>query len=97
MAAYVGLDPAKDIDWVVECLTVSPMELFAEHKIDAFLGTPPEPQALRARKIGHVIVNSSPRSAVVAVLLLHADGPPGLRPQESGGDQARVARHHQGG
>jgi NitT/TauT family transport system substrate-binding protein len=58
MAAYVGLDPTKDIDWVLSP-TVSPMELFAEHKIDAFLGTPPEPQALRARKIGHVIVNSS--------------------------------------
>ena len=28
-------------------------------KIDAFLGFPPEPQELRARKIGHVIVNSS--------------------------------------
>ena len=35
------------------------MELFAEGKIDAFLGFPPEPQELRARKIGHVIVNSS--------------------------------------
>ena len=58
IAAYVGLDPTKDIDWVLSP-TVSPMELFAEHKIDAFLGTPPEPQALRARKIGHVIVNSS--------------------------------------
>ena len=58
MAAYVGLDPAKDIDWVLST-KISPMELFAEHKIDAFLGTPPEPQDLRARKIGHVIVNSS--------------------------------------
>jgi NitT/TauT family transport system substrate-binding protein len=58
MAAYVGLDPAKDIKWVLSP-SVDPMELFAEKKIDAFLGTPPEPQELRARKIGHVIVNSS--------------------------------------
>ena len=58
MAAYVGLDPAKDIDWVLSP-SVAPMELFAEGKLDAFLGTPPEPQELRARKIGHVIVNSS--------------------------------------
>jgi NitT/TauT family transport system substrate-binding protein len=58
MAAYVGLDPAKDIDWIVSP-SVAPMELFAEGKLDAFLGTPPEPQELRARKIGHVIVNSS--------------------------------------
>jgi NitT/TauT family transport system substrate-binding protein len=58
MAAYVGLDPAKDINWVLSP-SVNPMELFAEGKIDAFLGTPPEPQELRARKIGRVIVNSS--------------------------------------
>jgi NitT/TauT family transport system substrate-binding protein len=58
MAAYVGLDPAKDIDWVLSP-SVAPMELFADGKIDAFLGTPPEPQELRARKIGHVIVNSA--------------------------------------
>jgi NitT/TauT family transport system substrate-binding protein len=43
MAAYVGLDPAKDIDWVLSP-TVPPMQLFAERKIDAFFGTPPEPQ-----------------------------------------------------
>jgi NitT/TauT family transport system substrate-binding protein len=59
MAAYVGLDPVRDIDWVVSS-TVSPMELFAEGKIDAFLGFPPEPQELRGRKVGgHVVVNSS--------------------------------------
>jgi NitT/TauT family transport system substrate-binding protein len=58
MAAYVGLDPAKDIDWVLTP-SVAPMELFADGKIDAFLGTPPEPQELRARKIGRVIVNSA--------------------------------------
>jgi len=57
MAANVGLDP-KDIDWVLSP-SVEPMQLFAEGKIDAFLGTPPEPQELRARKIGHVIVNSA--------------------------------------
>jgi NitT/TauT family transport system substrate-binding protein len=58
MAAYVGLDPAKDIDWVLSP-SVAPMELFADGKIDAFLGTPPEPQELRARAIGRVIVNSA--------------------------------------
>jgi NitT/TauT family transport system substrate-binding protein len=57
MAANVGLDP-KDIDWVLTP-TVDPIELFAEGKMDAFLGTPPEPQLLHARKIGHVIVNSA--------------------------------------
>ena len=58
IATYVGLDPAKDIDWVLSS-SVRPKELFAEGKIDAFLGFPPEPQELRARKIGHVVVNSA--------------------------------------
>jgi len=58
MATYVGLDPAKDINWVTS-ESVKPMQLFVEGKIDAFLGFPPEPQELRARNIGHVIVNSA--------------------------------------
>jgi NitT/TauT family transport system substrate-binding protein len=60
MAAHVGLDPINDIRWIVSTdPSVKPMALFAEGKIDAFLGFPPEPQELRARQIGHVIVNSS--------------------------------------
>ena len=35
------------------------MQLLAEGKIDAYLGFPPEPQELRAKKIGHVVVNSA--------------------------------------
>ena len=58
MTAYVGLDPTKDINWVTSP-TIAPKQLFAEGKIDAFLGFPPDPQELRARKIGHVVVNSS--------------------------------------
>jgi NitT/TauT family transport system substrate-binding protein len=58
MAALVGLDPAKDINWV-RSPSIAPMELFADGKIDAWLGFPPEPQQLRARKVGHVVVNSS--------------------------------------
>jgi NitT/TauT family transport system substrate-binding protein len=58
MAALVGLNPAKDIDWVTSA-SVKPIELFAEGKIDAFLGFPPEPQRLRAQNIGNVIVNSA--------------------------------------
>ena len=58
MAAHVGLDPSKDIRWVTSS-SIKPMELFAEGKIDAFLGFPPEPQELRARNIGRVIVDSA--------------------------------------
>ncbi len=58
IAAHVGLNPARDIQWITSS-SPKPMELFAEGKIDAFLGFPPEPQELRARNIGHVIFNSS--------------------------------------
>jgi NitT/TauT family transport system substrate-binding protein len=58
MAGYVGLDPAKDINWVTSA-RVKPIELFKDGKIDAFLGFPPEPQELHALELGHVIVDSS--------------------------------------
>ena len=38
---------------------VNAMELFDEGKVDAFLGFPPEPQELRARKVGRVILNTA--------------------------------------
>ena len=58
IAAQVGVDPNKDVNWVVSP-SVKPMQLFVDRKIDAFLGFPPEPQELRARQIGHVILNSA--------------------------------------
>ena len=58
MAAQVGLDPVKDIHWVTGP-SLDPLALFAEGKIDAFLGFPPEPQELRARHAGHVIVSTA--------------------------------------
>ena len=58
IAAHVGIDPGKDVHWVVNS-SVKSMQLFIDGKIDAFLGLPPEPPELRARKIGHVIMNSA--------------------------------------
>ncbi len=58
MAAYVGLDPRKDINWVNHSPDES-MALLAQGKIDAYLGFPPYPQESRAKKIGRVVVNSA--------------------------------------
>jgi len=58
MAAYVGLNPRQDINWVTH-KTVDSAELLAAGKLDALIGFPPVPQELRAKRIGHVIVNSS--------------------------------------
>lgn len=55
MAARVGLDPSKDIDWVVG----SEKELFIDGKIDAFIGVSPDTQGLRVRQIGHVLLKTA--------------------------------------
>jgi NitT/TauT family transport system substrate-binding protein len=58
IAAYVGLDHQTDINWVSNA-TGDFMEPFAKGEVDAFLGFPPEPQELRAREIGRVILNTA--------------------------------------
>ena len=58
MVAYVGLDPRTDITWVPHSLADA-VRLLTEEKIDAFLATPPAAQKLRAKGIGHVVVNST--------------------------------------
>ena len=58
MAAHVGLNPQQDMTWVVNPPDVS-IRLLREGQIDAFLGFPPVPQEVRAKQIGHVLVNSA--------------------------------------
>ena len=58
MLAHVGLDPRQDVEWVTRPIAES-MQMFARGEIDAFMGFPPEPQELRAKKIGHVVVNTT--------------------------------------
>jgi NitT/TauT family transport system substrate-binding protein len=57
MAAHVGLDPKSDFEWVTSP-DGKPMELFAEGKADAFFAFPPEPQELRARNVGGVLIST---------------------------------------
>ena len=58
MLAYVGMNPQKDVNWVAGRTVTDAMTMFVDGKVDAFMGFAPEPQELRARKIGHVIVNT---------------------------------------
>jgi NitT/TauT family transport system substrate-binding protein len=58
MVAYVGLDPRKDVNWVTHPIAEA-IQLLAEGKIDALLTTPPYPQEIRAKRIGHVVVNTT--------------------------------------
>jgi NitT/TauT family transport system substrate-binding protein len=57
IAAYVGLDPRKDINWITRSPTES-VQLLAKGQVDAYLAFPPEPQEMKAKGIGHVIVNT---------------------------------------
>jgi NitT/TauT family transport system substrate-binding protein len=72
VAGSVGLDVRRDIKWITpEGEPAEPgaprgrygnedsARLFRQGKADAFLGFPPQPQELRAQKIGHVLVNSA--------------------------------------
>jgi NitT/TauT family transport system substrate-binding protein len=59
MLAYVGMDPRTDVKWVWGESMRDARDLFIEGKADAFLGFAPEPQELRMRGIGHVIVNTA--------------------------------------
>ncbi len=58
MVAHVGLDPAKDVNFVAYPAAKA-KQLLADGKVDAYLGFPPDPQELREKKVGRVIVNSS--------------------------------------
>jgi NitT/TauT family transport system substrate-binding protein len=57
MMAHIGLDPRKDIRVVTQLLAESGPFL-ARGKLDALVAFPPEPQELRAKKIGHVVVDT---------------------------------------
>src|SRR5262245_18024897 len=54
----IGLDPRRDIRWDTHSPEAA-KRLLAEGKIEAFLGFPPDPQELRAKRVGHVLVNSA--------------------------------------
>jgi NitT/TauT family transport system substrate-binding protein len=56
--AYIGLDPHKDVTMLTQPNREA-MRLFAEKKVDAYITSPPFAQELRAKHIGHVVVNSS--------------------------------------
>jgi NitT/TauT family transport system substrate-binding protein len=59
IAAHVGIDPGKDLQWVTSDQPSGPIELFTSGKVDAFLGFPPDPQQLRGEHVGRVILNSA--------------------------------------
>ena len=57
IAAFVGIDPHKEIHFVTPPVAES-ARLLADGKVDAVIGFPPVSQELRANKIGRVVVDS---------------------------------------
>jgi NitT/TauT family transport system substrate-binding protein len=58
IATSVGIDPNRDIRWA-EHPPAEGKRLLAEGAIDAYLGFPPDPQELRAKKVGRLLLNSA--------------------------------------
>ncbi len=59
MVAYVGMDPRRDINWVVAPTFDDTMRYFVDGRADAFIAFPPQPQQLRARNIGRMILDTA--------------------------------------
>ncbi len=58
MLAYVGINP-NSVKWVPDDQSGNAMQRFIDREVDAFMGFAPQPQELRARKIGHVLINTT--------------------------------------
>lgn len=59
VVAYVGLDPAREIEWVVEPNYGAWPELLEAGKVDVVNAFPPQNLELREKRIGHVILNTT--------------------------------------
>ena len=58
IATSVGLDPNQDIRWDYRPVAEA-NQMLAEGSIGAMLAFPPDAQELRAKRIGHVVLNSA--------------------------------------
>ena len=58
IVAYVGVNP-RDIRWINTPSQGEAMQHFVEGKADAFLGFAPQPQELRIKKVGRVILDTT--------------------------------------
>ena len=59
MLAYVGIDQ-REVNWMPGTTSLlDAMDAFSQGKADAFVGFAQQPAEMRARKVGHVIVNTT--------------------------------------
>jgi len=58
IVAYVGVSP-RDIRWIIIPSADEAMQRFVDGKADAFLAFAPQPQELRIKKVGRVILDTT--------------------------------------
>jgi NitT/TauT family transport system substrate-binding protein len=58
MLAYVGIDPRRDVDWIVGAGPMETPALLEKGAVDAIIGFAPQPQMLRKRGIGHTLIST---------------------------------------
>jgi len=56
--AYVGVDPNKDVNFVIQPDFAEAAKQFADGKVDAIFAWPPFSQEMHAKQIGHTVVDS---------------------------------------
>jgi NitT/TauT family transport system substrate-binding protein len=59
MLAYVGINPQHEVTWVAGENVSDAMGLFVAGKADAFLGWAQQPEELRLKQVGHVIIDTA--------------------------------------
>jgi len=59
MLAYVGINPRKDVEWVVGPGPMDTVSLFERGEVDAMIGFAPQPQMLRKRRINHTLIDTA--------------------------------------
>lgn len=57
--AYVGIDPRRDVEWIATGSMAASQAAFLEGRVHAFLAFPPQPQDLRLRRSGHVLLDTT--------------------------------------
>lgn len=58
MLAYVGMDPRTSVNWITGNMVTDAASLFVNGHADAFMAFAPQPQELRAARIGRVLIDT---------------------------------------
>jgi NitT/TauT family transport system substrate-binding protein len=59
MLAYVGINPTDDVKWVSGEKISDAVRFFMDKKVDAYMAFAPQQQELRAKGIGHLVVDTA--------------------------------------